>query len=201
MVFYVWIGFLYTVVRFSSAYSIEVEPKCSKYDFEEKLLEKMIRLEHSTGIMMERFNDLSEKVENDLSTMKQEFNGIKLQVKADQGHYRKIAKGKNELCSVVCFCIKDPLSIAIVGYRCIYVTGPTSIVFPFIAVSVSDTPIIKYSWLSLSRPRLSRITAYLEVKIWSLPINENLTTDGKYCRKEEKLLLILLFSTIFSIYL
>ena len=52
-----------------------------------------------------------------------------------------------------------------------------------------------YSWLSLSRPRLSRITAYLEVKIWSLPIHENLTTDGKYCRKEEKLLLRSNFSS------
>ena len=53
----------------------------------------------------------------------------------------------------------------------------------------------KYSWLSLSRPRLSRITAYLEVKIWSLPIHENLITDGKYCRKEEKLLLRSNFSS------
>ena len=53
----------------------------------------------------------------------------------------------------------------------------------------------KYSWLSLSRPRLSRITAYLEAKIWSLPIHENLTTDGKYCRKEEKLLLRSNFSS------
>ena len=35
---------------------------------------------------------------------------------------------------------------------------------------------IQYSWLSLSRTRLSRITAYLEVKIWSLPKHENLTT-------------------------
>ena len=52
-----------------------------------------------------------------------------------------------------------------------------------------------YSWLSLSRPRLSRITAYLEVKIWSLPIHENLTTGGKYCRKEEKLLLRSNFSS------
>ena len=52
-----------------------------------------------------------------------------------------------------------------------------------------------YSWLSLSRPRLSRITAYLEVKIRSLPIHENLTTDGKYCRKEEKLLLRSNFSS------
>ena len=52
-----------------------------------------------------------------------------------------------------------------------------------------------YSRLSLSRTRLSRITAYLEVKIWSLPIHENLTTDGKYCRKEEKLLLRSNFSS------
>ena len=55
-----------------------------------------------------------------------------------------------------------------------------------------------YSWLSLSRTRLSRITAYLEVKIWSLPKHENPTTGKKkYCGKEEKLLL---YSTIFSIY-
>ena len=62
----------------------------------------------------------------------------------------------------------------------------------------------KYSWLSLSRTRLSRITAYLEVKIWSLPKHENLTTGKKYCGKEEKLLLRSNFSsffTIFSIYL
>ena len=52
-----------------------------------------------------------------------------------------------------------------------------------------------YSWLSLSRPRLSQITAYLEVKIWSLPKHENLITDGKYCRKEEKLLLRSNFSS------
>ena len=44
-----------------------------------------------------------------------------------------------------------------------------------------------YSWLSLSRTRLFRITAYLEVKIWSLPKHENLTTGKKYCGKEEKL--------------
>ena len=52
-----------------------------------------------------------------------------------------------------------------------------------------------YTVDSLSRPRSSRITAYLEVKIWSLPIHENLTTDGKYCRKEKKLLLRSNFSS------
>ena len=54
---------------------------------------------------------------------------------------------------------------------------------------------VKYSWLSLSRPRLSRITAYLEVKIWSLPKHENITTGKKYCGKEEKLLLRSNFSS------
>ena len=53
----------------------------------------------------------------------------------------------------------------------------------------------KYSWLSLSRTRLSRITAYLEVKIWSLPKHENRTTGKKYCGKEEKLLLRSNFSS------
>ena len=52
-----------------------------------------------------------------------------------------------------------------------------------------------YSWLSLSRTRLSRITAYLEVKVWSLPKHEDLTTGKKYCGKEEKLLLRSNFSS------
>ena len=33
------------------------------------------------------------------------------------------------------------------------------------------------------------------MNIWSLPIHENLTTGGKYCRKEEKLLLRSNFSS------
>ena len=57
-----------------------------------------------------------------------------------------------------------------------------------------------YSWLSLSRPHLSRITTYIEVKIWSLPKHVNLTTGKKYCGKEEKLFLIaLLFHNIFNL--
>ena len=41
----------------------------------------------------------------------------------------------------------------------------------------------------LSRPHLSRITAYLEAKILSLLKHENLTIGKKYPGKEEKLLL------------
>ena len=40
----------------------------------------------------------------------------------------------------------------------------------------------------ISNNRLSLITAYLEVKILSLPKHENLTRSKKYFRKEEKLL-------------
>ena len=59
-----------------------------------------------------------------------------------------------------------------------------------------------YSRLSLSRPRLSQITAYLKVKILSLPKHENLTIYKKYCEKEEKLLqgaISPLFHNIFNI--
>ena len=38
---------------------------------------------------------------------------------------------------------------------------------------------LKYSRLSLSRLRLSRITAYLEVTIWSQFLHENLITGNK----------------------
>ena len=63
-------------------------------------------------------------------------------------------------------------------------------------VSIESVLILfNYSWLSLSRTRLSRIIAYLEVKVLSLPKHENLTTSNKYCGKEEKLLLRSNFSS------
>ena len=56
------------------------------------------------------------------------------------------------------------------------------------ALQFTQAHLFKYSRLLLSRPRLSRITAYLEVKTWSLLKNENLIQVTKYCGKEEKLL-------------
>ena len=65
------------------------------------------------------------------------------------------------------------------------------------------SPVIsEYSRLSLSWPRLSWITAYLEVKIWSLFKHENLTTGNKILWKREIAPKEqFLFSTIFSKYL
>ena len=61
-----------------------------------------------------------------------------------------------------------------------------------------------YSWLSLSRTRLSRITAYLEVKIWSLPKRELLTPGKKILWKRGEIApkeQFLHFSTIFLIHI
>ena len=61
-----------------------------------------------------------------------------------------------------------------------------------------------YSQLSLSWTHLFGITAYLEVKIWSLFWNETLTTGNKIMWKRGKIApkeQLLLFFTIFSVYL
>ena len=62
-----------------------------------------------------------------------------------------------------------------------------------------------YSWLSLSRPRLSRITAYLEVKILSLLKHENLTTEKKNIVEKRRICSLgsisPLFHNIFYIFL
>ena len=75
-------------------YVVDVEPKCSKFDFEEKVLEKMVRLEHSTEMIMKRFHNLHEKVENSLKTMKDEFDAMKLRVKEDQDYFKQKLDGK-----------------------------------------------------------------------------------------------------------
>ena len=60
----------------------------------------------------------------------------------------------------------------------------------------------QYSRLALSRSRLSRITAYLELKIFSVFKQEALQQVTKYCGKEEKFGAILpLFHNIFRIHL
>ena len=46
---------------------------CSKYHFEEKVLEKVIRFEHKMEIITETVNDISGKVKDDIATMKTEL--------------------------------------------------------------------------------------------------------------------------------
>ena len=64
--------------------------------------------------------------------------------------------------------------------------------------------ISKYNRTSLSRTRLFQITAYLEVKIWSLFKHETMTTGNKIMWKRGEIApkeQFLLFSTLFNIYI
>ena len=49
----------------------EVEPACySRFDFEEKLLEKTIRMEHKMGVLEESVQDKLEELEDQILEMK-----------------------------------------------------------------------------------------------------------------------------------
>ena len=49
------------------------EPRCSKYEFEEKVLEKVLRFEHKMEIMANTLNEISTKVKDDIHNMKTEL--------------------------------------------------------------------------------------------------------------------------------
>ena len=58
------------------SYRIDVEPKCSPFEYEEKTLAKMIRIEHEMEIM-------TKKVDHNLKTLREElveFDSMKLRL-------------------------------------------------------------------------------------------------------------------------
>ena len=69
--------FIY-LLFFPSCFCLE-EPTCSKYHFEEKVLEKVIRFEHKMEIITESMNDISGKVKDDIATMKTELETQRLE--------------------------------------------------------------------------------------------------------------------------
>ena len=77
------------------------EPKCSKYDYDERLLEKMIRLEHSTGLMIASFKKISTQIEADLADMKREFSDIKQQAKTQRNSFQGLlSQGQTDLATM-----------------------------------------------------------------------------------------------------
>ena len=70
------------------------EPVCSKYHFEEKVLEKLVRMEHSNAIMMEEFISIKEKVSEDLAGIKTETEYIKETLKEEK---EKLKNDREEL--------------------------------------------------------------------------------------------------------
>ena len=61
----------------------ETEPICSKFDYEKKTIEKMVRLEHAMELIIDWCIDLSEMAENTLSTQ-----CMKQRVKERQNYYK-----------------------------------------------------------------------------------------------------------------
>ena len=80
---------------------VHMEPKCSKFDYDERLLEKMIRLEHSTGLMIESFKKISTQIEADLADMKREFSDIKQQAITQRNSFQGLlSQGQTDLATM-----------------------------------------------------------------------------------------------------
>ena len=59
-----------------------------RFSYDELLLEKMIKIEHKTGVMIDNFSEISKQIKTDLKRVKGEFDKIQRDVKAlsTEGH-------------------------------------------------------------------------------------------------------------------
>ena len=55
-----------------------VEPRCSKYDFEEKVLEKVIRFENKMELLSDSMEKIATKVKSDFDSMKKDLEQQRL---------------------------------------------------------------------------------------------------------------------------
>ena len=81
--------------------SFGIEPKCSKFDFEEKLLEKMVRMEHSAELMGDKIDVLDKEflvVKNDMGKFEHVTN-------TELERVEGLIEGNYETKVRVCFCL------------------------------------------------------------------------------------------------
>ena len=81
------------------------EPRCSKFDFEEKMLEKMVRMEHSGGVMMKEFREIAADVKDSLESMRQEFDDIKREAQEERNSNRQMVRGMLQQNIYTCSCL------------------------------------------------------------------------------------------------
>ena len=74
----------------------DAELKCSKFDFEEKLLENVVKMEHATDIMRDQFKDISMGIKKGktLHQIKENFEEIKLEAKEELECVKQLSEGK-----------------------------------------------------------------------------------------------------------
>ena len=61
-------------------YKLEKEPKCSKFDFEEKMLEKMVRNEHAMELMNEKLEHNQKSIKDEFDAKRAEFEAMRAEV-------------------------------------------------------------------------------------------------------------------------
>ena len=87
-------AFLFILILQLKVARCDAEPRCSKYDFEEKLLEKVMRMEHTTGVMMDQFKQISMEVKDSLHEINENFKEIKLEAKEELERVKQLSEGK-----------------------------------------------------------------------------------------------------------
>ena len=80
-------GFVYLFVYFlcfeSCGCAMFDEPRCSKYDFEEKVLEKVVRFEHKIELITETLKEFSTQMKDEMSDLKADWTETKERFRAD----------------------------------------------------------------------------------------------------------------------
>ena len=71
------------------------EFSCSKFHFDEKVLEKLVRLEHSNSIIMDEFNEVKEKVKADLDKTMKETEEMKTTMRKELESLKEWKKWNN----------------------------------------------------------------------------------------------------------
>ena len=71
------LSFLYLLSFQTCRCGMFEEPRCSKYDFEEKVLEKLVRLEHKMELMTESVNEQYTQVKDDIHKIKTDWVEIR----------------------------------------------------------------------------------------------------------------------------
>ncbi|MEW8548537.1 MAG: hypothetical protein AB2693_33975 [Candidatus Thiodiazotropha sp.] len=84
----IWVvfGTLYIMPTLVSGH--DTEPKCSRFHYDVQLLEKMIRTEHNSNLMMEEFRALRAQVSSDLEKVKKEQLNVKTVLQEEKERMR-----------------------------------------------------------------------------------------------------------------
>ena len=78
----------------SGSNGYNTEPKCSQFDFQEKLLEKVVKLDHSSGLMSDQFKEFSQQITGELQMLKTEFREYKTTMKTELTKLEQSIEGR-----------------------------------------------------------------------------------------------------------